>query len=228
MGDIVKIARETKSNVSLASILCQLMNSTNTNVNQLCKNTGLAHTTIKRMCSDPDCNPTLFSIEKVASFFGITPNQLIGITPLNQEESSYLPNVVCWDRVPILKYSQVVEWPKNLESVRESADTQYVMTDISVGETVFAISAQDESLEPKFCNGTILIFDPLKPVNNKDYILFIQNGKLLPQIRQALIDGPDTYAKSINPIFQNDTPVLLDKTQVRIMGVLIQAKSNYY
>ena len=96
MNTVVNIV-QNKNETSLTKILSQLMSSTNTSISQLCRNTGLAHTTIKRMCTEPSCNPTLTSIEKVADFFGITLNQLIGITPLDNIDASYTPKIQHWD-----------------------------------------------------------------------------------------------------------------------------------
>ena len=225
MDNVVKLSKTEPS--SLRQVLNKLMRQTNTNINQLSKNTGISNTTIKRMCTDPDCNPTLTSISKIAEFFGITPNQLIGKELLLQEQLGYKPNFEQWIPVPILNLDQVVRWPSNLEEIKEAQKTKYVKTDLEINERVFAIIAQDESLEPKFSMGTILIFDPEKIPKNKDYILFLSEDKNLPQFRQILIDGSDWYTKIINPEFSQGSPIPIDKNKNRILGTLIQAKSNY-
>ena len=129
--------------------------------------------------------------------------------------------------MPILEYSQVIEWPNNIEAIKEAETTSHILTDIGINEQVFAIASQDESLEPKFCIGAILIFDPLRSVKNKDFVILVHKSKHLPQVRQILIDGPDIYVRSINPLFQNEAPTQLDRKLTRIAGVLIQAKANY-
>lgn len=227
MTKVVNISKTKSDQAQLMDVLNTLMEKTNTNVNQLSKNTGLANTTIKRMCTDPDSNPTLDSIIKIAGFFGITPNQLIGAEPVPNETTKYHPSFENWDRVPIINLTQVMSWPKNIEEIKKNASTKFVLTDIGIHEEVFSVIATDETLEPKFSEGAILIFDPTKTPKNKDFVILFSQGKDLPQFRQILIDGPDIYARTINPEFSEATPVRLEKNKFKILGVLIQAKANY-
>lgn len=222
MTKVVSIAKVKDDQAHLMDVLNKLMEKTNTNINQLSKNTGLANTTIKRMCTDPESNPTLDSITKIAEFFGITPNQLIGTEPVPDETTSYQPCFENWDKVPIINLNQVIGWPKNIEEIKARDSAKYVLTDIGINKEVFAVIATDETLEPKFSEGAILIFDPTRTPKNKDYVILLTYGKDLPQFRQILIDGPDMYAKTINPEFYG-----LEIDNFKILGVLIQAKANY-
>lgn len=227
MTKIVNLSKIKSDQAQLMDVLNKLMEKTNTNINQLSKNTGLANTTVKRMCTDPECNPTLTSITKIAAFFGVTPNQLIGAEPLPEETAGYYPDFEKWNKIPILTLSETLEWPQNIENIRESKNTKYVMTDIDVNEGTFAVISEDETLEPKFSEGTILIFDPSKPPKNKDFALLLMENKELPRFRQILIDGSDIYERVINPEFSEGSPSLLPKNKFKIVGILIQAKSNY-
>ncbi len=227
MTKVVSIAKTKGDKAQLMDVLNKLMDKTNININQLSKNTGLANTTIKRMCTDPDSNPTLDSIIKIAEFFEITANQLIGAEPVPDEISGYQPNFKNWDKVPIINLNQVINWPKNIETVKAQHSANYVFTDIGITEEIFAVLATDETLEPKFSEGTILIFDPNRTPKNKDYAVLLFHGKDLPQFRQILIDGPDMYARTINPTFSESGPVRLEKGKFQILGILIQAKANY-
>lgn len=227
MTKIVKLSALKEEQLPLMDVLHKLMQRTNININQLSKNTGLANTTIKRMLTEHDSNPTLASITKLAEFFGITPNQLIGNEPLPEGNVGYYPAFEQWSKVPLLNISQAAAWPNILEEVKEQPDTEYVLTDIETNEKVFAVIASDETLEPKFSEGTILIFDPTRNPKNKDYVMLVIEDNDIPQFRQILIDGPDMYAKTVNPEFSHGSPLKLTKGNFKILGVLIQAKSNY-
>lgn len=227
MSKVIDIAKiKPLSTARLMEVLNSLMKKAHVNINQLSKNTGLANTTIKRMCTDPECNPTLDSITKISAFFDITPNQLIGAEPIDQDTSSYRPNLENWHRIPILSLTEAVQWPKNIEEIR-AQNTNTVLTDREIHEETFAVIAADETLEPRFSEGTILIFDPKRTPKNKEYVMLLAQDKELPQFRQVFIDGPDIYTKTINPAFAENTPTLLKKGNSKILGVLIQAKANY-
>lgn len=225
MNSVVKIHAKEES--SLIFVLNKLMTNCGVNINQLSRNTGLSNTTIKRICIDPDCNPTLSSVTKIAEFFSITPNQLIGIEPLTTDQQTYQPNLSSWTNIPILELNQTINWPSNIEEIRESTATIYVKTDIDPKESLFAVIVRDESLEPKFSEGTILIFDSSRELRNKDYVLLLDNDKPIPQFRQLLTDGPDVYARTINQNLANNPPSLLKKDQSKILGTLIQARSTF-
>lgn len=223
---VVNLSKKT-AQTQLMDVLNRLMDKTHTNISQLGKSTGLANTTIKRMCTEPDCNPTLISITKIADFFGITPNQLIGTEPLPEDNIGYYPNFEKWTKIPIIDLSLAIDWPNNIEEIKELPNPKYVLTDIEINEKVFAIIATDETLEPKFSEGTILIFDPTRTPKNKDYVIVLNEEKELPQFRQLLVDGSDMYVKTINPEFSDGSLAKLNKNKSRILGILIQAKSNY-
>lgn len=226
MSNIVHWHSKKFEKSTLMDVLARLMQKTNISMSQLSRNTGLANTTIKRMCTDPRCNPTFTSIIKISEFFNITPNQLMGREPLSQE-SSYKPNFDRWLVAPILSLQQLILWPTNIEEIKESSHTKYVKTDLEISERVFAIVTHDDSLEPRFPVGTILIFDPERTPRNKDYVILLMEDKHLPQFRQILVDGPDWYAKIINLELPQTSPFFIDKSKNKILGSLIQAKLNY-
>ena len=203
------------------------MKQNNINVSQLSKNTGLTNTTISRICSDPASNPTISSLERIADFFNVTPNQLLGRDPLPNNINNCSPNFSAWENIPIITLKQAIKWPNNIEEVRENESTNYILTDIDIAEDYFAIIAEDETLEPKFSQGTILIFAPNKEVKNKNYVIMHDENKSLPQIRQILIDGSDMYTKTINPEFSPNGPVKINHENIKVLGVLVQAKANY-
>jgi SOS-response transcriptional repressor LexA len=226
--NIVRISTGKEPTPTLIDVLAKLMQQANINISQLSKNTGLANTTVKRMCTDPNCNPTITSINKIADFFGVSTNQILGNEPLpNDLIGSYYPQQDKWLSIPIISLEHVLQWPNNIEEVRQDMNVRYVKTDIDVNEKVFAVFAEGEALEPKFSEETILIFDPERTPTNKCYAILLLPGKSLPQFRQLYVDGPDIYIKLINPVLQDNSPVLLDEENSKILGILIQAKSTY-
>jgi transcriptional regulator with XRE-family HTH domain len=228
MNNIIQILKNQSEPLTLIKVLNHLMRKANISVHQLSKNTGLSNTTVKRMCFDQDSNPTLTSITKISEFFNITPNQLIGIEPLVSESVAYRANFNAWTNVPILSLKQVMLWPDNIETIKESSDTRFIKTDVHTNEHVFSIIEKEGALEPRFPEGTVLIFDSERTSpQNKDFVLLISKNKDLPQFRQILIDGSDMYVKSINPEIK-DFPTLIDASTTKIIATLIQARSDFF
>lgn len=227
MNNIIPILKNQSEPQPLIKVLNHLMRKANISVHQLSKNTGLSNTTVKRMCFDPDSNPTLASITKISEFFNITPNQLIGVEPLESENIAYHANFNAWTNVPLISLKQAALWPNNIETIKESSEIRFIKTDVQTNEHVFAIIEKEGALEPRFPEGTILIFDSERTApQNKDFVLLISKNKDLPQFRQILIDGSDMYVKSVNPEIK-DFPTLIDPSTTKIIATLIQARSDF-
>lgn len=224
MTPTLKLPPREEVGEGLSHVLKKLMRESRVNMSQLSRNTQLGNSTIRRMLTAPDCNPTVHSLEKIAHFFGINTTQLLGQEPLPNQTRGYKPNLEQWVNVPVLALEEVVTWPE--KSGTSDGQRRYVKTDLNVSENVYAILGEGESLEPKFSEGTVLIFDPDKKPRNKDYALLLGEGKELPQVRQLLLDGADIYAKTINPTLSAGAPLLLS-SQTKILGILLQAKSNF-
>src|ERR1700730_4201865 len=86
---------------------------------QLSKNTGLPTTTIKRIRSNANANPTLVSLLPIAAFFRISLSQLIGEEdiPANIIKGTFSSNQKLWTRVPIITWEQAILWNEKTHSL---------------------------------------------------------------------------------------------------------------
>lgn len=224
MNKTIKLYSEEPAE-NLSRVLTRLMEESNLRASQLSRNTGLAYATITRMMNEPDCNPTLSSLQKIADFFGVSSEQLLGKEPLHKHIHGYRPDVDKWINVPVLTLREAIGWPGEPGNI-DDHDRPHIKTDLNVSEHVFAVIGEGESLEPRFSEGTVLILDPEREPKNKDYALLLMEGKTLPQFRQLFMDGSDIYARTINPNLAENTPFLLSN-KTKILGILIQAKSTF-
>ena len=217
-----------KKSVSLMETLNHLMSKNHITAYQLSKNTGLAQPTIKRLCTDPNYNPTLVSLTKIADFFGITKNQLLGSDFSTLNTPAYYPDFEKWSRVFILNEQQLSSWPSGIEEMNALDTTQYVLSDAIKDErSSFAIIVNNEALEPKFSKGTILIFDSNVEPKHKNLVMIKLRNHSIPQLKQILFDGMDVYLKSVYKDFLEIPPILFNRKNSLILGVLVQAKSTY-
>lgn len=228
--NIVSLPKNQKPVLSLMQILTQLMHDNHLTINQLSRNTGLSNTTIKRMCTIPDSNPTISSVEKLADFFGIRTTQLLGLESLMPLDSpQYVPDFEQWHKVPLITLEQAILWPIKEKEIQADLSTRYIKTDLEISDKTFGIVTRDSSLEPRFSDGTIFILEPDKEPHNKDFVLVLMNGKTLPQFRQIFVDGPDWYLKPINPDLAQVAPFTpMENNEFKILGVIIQAKIDFF
>lgn len=214
--------------VHLSEVLSRLMVETSTNASELSRGTDLAITTIKRLCSN-DANPTIKSLEPIAKYFDISINQLLGAEPLPQDKKrgTGIPDPSSWAFVPIISLNETINWPANVEGVRGREPLEYIAVDLEFTEELFAIRLEGNAMMPRFSEGTVLVFDPqIKPYDGC-ISLILRQGKMVPQYKEILFDGPEMYIRSVNPALPGSTMELFHDEQFRLLGVLRHARKDF-
>jgi SOS-response transcriptional repressor LexA len=210
-------------NNKLPEILAELMDEQHLNILQLSKKTGLATTTIKRMLSSVDANPTLDSLCQLATFFDVSINQLIGLEP---HKNAFSSSAIQISQLPILSWQQISTWTANSDEIHNNSLQKMVITDVAVSQSAYALIMEGTSMEPKFLDGHILICDPNVQPQNGNYVIITHSGNALPQLKQLLMDGSDWYVKSLNPAFNRTAMVYLSE-DFTIWGTVVQTKMNF-
>ena len=74
--------------LKLNYILSKLMSNSSIDDTLLSKETGIPISTIKRMRLNEEANPTSTTLAPIASYFKITIDQLLGLSPIDQINST--------------------------------------------------------------------------------------------------------------------------------------------
>ncbi len=212
----------TNSMKKLSSILKTLMAELNMNESELARRTGIGQPVIHRICSGETDNPKVATLSPIANFFAISISQLIGDEPLptHRIPGTFNPGVQGWCQVPWLAWTQILLWPNainNLESLPS------VAVDLDLSQYAYAVTMHDNTMEPRFMRGTLLIMEPNLHPSNGDFVMVHVGSEAIPSFKQLLIDGVYYHLKSLNPDFK--TRVL--RKPYRFLGVMVQAKMNY-
>lgn len=175
------------------------MQNSKITINQLHENTGVALTTIKRMKTDNACNPTIASLLPIAYFFNITINQLIGIEPLEKEETLgvYFENRVKWKTLPLINWEDVIDWPNN----KPTNLTETVATDIDLSENSYALKVIESNWD-SFLKNTILVVDYIIKPTHHNYGIFHKKGEEKASLKYVLIEDGDTYLEPVNNMYK--------------------------
>lgn len=223
----MKVADEAQK-IKLDQVLGLLMKEANINASQLSRNTGLAVTTIKRLCTG-DSNPTVNSLEPVARYFNVTIAQLLGIDPtlLNREKGVTIPNVNSWSLVPLITLEEALDWPASKAAVKARTQLEYIPIDADTDDTLYAIRLQGQVLEPRFKEGTNLVFTQQQKPSDGSIVLIQHKDKSLPQYKEAIFDGSDMYIRSVNPDLPGNKITLFDQSTTKVLGVLCHARMDF-
>lgn len=207
----------------LGQNLKHLLKQANLSESELARRTGVPQQIINRILSGQNLNPKLATLTPLAGYFSISISQLIG-------DETFLPHVTKlsvkhsgWSEAPL------IEWKKlgkdSLEALIAESKTK-ITTDVSSSEYIFATKICDTSMEPKFSEKSILIFDSSKPITDKDFVIIYLHSEQELVLRQVYIKDNKIYKKCFNPRFKDYKLTLVVPGSIYI-GVLIQSRTDY-
>ncbi|KTC84542.1 MULTISPECIES: helix-turn-helix domain-containing protein [Legionella] len=207
----------------LGENITRLMNACGIDATELSQQTGLPCSTISRLRSNScEFSPNISSLLPIAEYFCINLSQLIGEEPIKQDMyATFKPIKVRKLPIPILQSETILTY---LDSM-ELGDNPLLNIDFPLSERAFAYLLRGNSMEPQFPDKTLLIIDPYIEEENLDHVLVLPAGKKIPLFRQILIDGEETYIRTLNPAFNEF--VKLDDNTHKILGVMVQARMNF-
>lgn len=118
--------------------------------------------------------------------------------------------------VPLIGWEEVAEYPQNVLGETKT----WIASDIDLSPLSFALVVDNDAMEPRYPEGTIIIIDKMQKPKTKDYAIIQLKDKKMPLFKQLVhVDG-DLYAKSLNPDYK---PLRLAKG-TQILGKVVQAK----
>jgi Cro/C1-type HTH DNA-binding domain len=155
--------------LKLNDILTNLMSNNSIDDALLSKETGIPISTIKRMRLNEDANPTGTTLAPIASYFKITIDQLLGLSPLDQVTSTPKQLRI----VPVLTKDTIQPWLKN--ELDNDIITEWTKTSLDDSKC-YAIRCCSFTTSKKFHNQSIMIISPsMNPVAGD--LIVISNQK---------------------------------------------------
>ena len=209
----------------LSKNIIALLKETHTTVYELSKQIKLQQSVITRIVNGDTLNPNIATIQKIASFFNVTISQLFGEVRLSENRiSGEITSNLELNSIPLLDWNEIEDWLKNKSSFPVKS---HIKTELSEDHdsSLFSVKVLDSSLEPRYFKGTTLILDSQRKAKNKDVVL-ISNNSPTPVLKRILIEGNDSYLKSLN-IELADIPPVPKKDDDVIISIVIQARITY-
>ncbi|MBS0290613.1 MAG: LexA family transcriptional regulator [Proteobacteria bacterium] len=119
-------------------------------------------------------------------------------------------------QVPIIDWEHVVNYPQGIAFDL----VKWTTSDIDLSPFSFALIVDNDAMEPRYPEGTIIIVDNQQKPKIKDYALILLKEKKVPVFKQLIqVDGT-LYAKSLNPEYK---AIRLSKS-AQVLGKIMQAK----
>lgn len=199
--------------------LKKLMVAAKISENELARRTGVSQQVINRIISGINSNPKIDTLSPLANYFLVSISQLIGDDQVfNREKSTgfrELP-LINWNSLDSILLTENID----IKSLSSS-----LTVDIDTCGRLIAVKMIDNSMETKFSEGSLLIFDLDKKPCNGDFVL-IQMSVNNIIFRQIIIKSSGNYQKAFNPNLDDFVPQKIPD-KAKFLGVLIQSRTSY-
>lgn len=191
-------------------------------VSDLAKATGLPQPTLYQLYTGVTEKPRKKTLSTLANYFSVTVDQLLGIDPLPSQLPENVKKQLELHTAPLLTWEDLRNWPDqiNLNHKKE------IFLDTHASKTTFAIHLQDSSMEPLLPNGSLLILDTTKAIQDKDCAIIFLNETNQFVFKKILIQNKRLYMQSTNPALNNTDRVLLAKED-KIFATLLEARLTF-
>ncbi len=183
--------------------LRQLMDQRNLTIAQLAQLANVSVATIHKLIQkETEVNITLQVLEKISRALNIPVEFLFSNSKTNLTTSKV--NLIDWDNI--------------LD--RNSLDTnnlKKINTHSDLSAEAFSVKMSDNSMQPLFSLGTILIIDPKADIYDGCFALINVENKAV--FKQIIIDPPDVFYTSLRSGNKNMKPIKDDI----IIGTLVES-----
>jgi transcriptional regulator with XRE-family HTH domain len=204
--------------LTLSNILQELILSSGISEAKLADRINIPTATLNKLKTGKIEDPRMSTLVTIASYFGLTVDQLLGNAPIEKDYNKLIVHV------PIIEYNNIMKTKiDELNFINHKKWISIEMINTINKNSIFAIYVQGSAMEPYFDNNMIAVIDTMCHVKNQQYVLaYIKNTNEII-IRQILIDGETKILKAANQYF---TPIKLTQKDI-ILGEVIYTLKDY-
>lgn len=212
------IERHTYRMEDMASRLKKFRDDKKISQRELSRLTGIEQATLSRI-EKGEMSLISPHVEKISKALGIPISKLLGIT------SNISPAQVGSKRVPILTYEQAASFKSAREFVEEDEVRDFVPIDLPHSVNTFALRIEDDSMEPTYSIGDVIVVDPdINPIKPGDYVFAIddEDNCIFRRYRDLGINEEGNKVFELIPINKMFPPVRSDRHNFVIRGVMAE------
>ena len=140
------------------------------------------------------------------------------------EASNVVPVAIGTRRVPLISYVQAGCWTEASDAATVGDGFEYLLTDLELSGSAFALEIQGESMLPRFVPGDRVIVDPEVSPQPGDFVMAMNGGQeaTFKKYRPRGIDDRGDTVFELVPLNEDFAPMRSDKTAIRIVGTMME------
>jgi transcriptional regulator with XRE-family HTH domain len=200
---------------NISENLSFLMDKKRLSANKLALAVGIPASTIKKIKSKEQANPTIGTLIPLAEFFGLTLEQFIsgniqdvagGMDEINNARPAY--------PIPIIKWQNVLH--RELQPI----NSEYIYSEQKYTKNAFAVKIEHDDFK-RIIKHTFLVVEPsISPING-DFVLIANDDEI--QLKQYLTEDNHSYLKSLII----STHVIILESRNQLIGVVAELKKKF-
>lgn len=140
------------------------------------------------------------------------------------EPSNVVPAVIGTRRVPLISYVQAGCWTETTDPATVGDGFEYLLTDLELSGSAFALEIQGDSMLPEFRPGDRIIIDPEVCPNPGDFVV-AKNGEeeaTFKKYRPRGMTDRGGLIFELVPLNEDFAPLRSDQTPIRIVGTMVE------
>lgn len=133
--------------------------------------------------------------------------------------ANLIPASIKLFKIPLITYSQVVLLNQSKDS-NCLTNVEYITTSLKISKESFAIRINEDSMEPEFKQGDIVIIDPsIKPIPG-EFVVAVKNKDVEAIFKKYRELGDDQFElASLNPDYKT---INTSDKQIKIVGTMVE------
>ena len=194
-------------------------------IRELANKAGISYTHVG-FIEKSQRKPTFDIVMKIVNALKIDMNDFLKKTELIQpvQSDSKSEEIVRLKRVPIISWALANKWHEIKDVLKIKDVNKWVKSDITCSN-IFAVEIIDDSMEPEFTEGDIIIVNPHIEVKPDDYVI-AKNDKKDQAILRQLRQYEDIFVlHPLNPKYHDE--IVKKDIQKIIVGKVIKKERKY-
>ena len=205
---------------------------------RLAEELGVSYVAVKKVLDGQTRAFTAENNSKAAAFLGVSPDWLARgegeMLPAGDrsEPSNVVPAAIGTRRVPLISYVQAGCWTETTDPAAVGDGFEYLLTDLELSGSAFALQIEGESMLPQFKPGDRVIVDPEIYPQPGDFVVAMNGGheatfkKYRPRSMDEagnVLNSPYLVGRSIRVVVDDTRDPGRAEAEQKILGSLVKA-----
>lgn len=125
-------------------------------------------------------------------------------------------------RIPLISWDELAKYCGQPAESFDPEVSSWIPVAPRASDRSFALKVPDDSMEPEFTEGEVIIIDPTRKGSHNQFLV-AREGQNRPTFKQLILHGDQSYLKPLNSRY----PLIEVKTEIQVCGVVVCKYKEY-